>query len=79
MTMFLGDLAVMSELAMVALGLIVWHYGQKEPSRMFKVAAWILILGGLGGSVCSIYYLNKYRLNGEVEHAHCMMSNSHEM
>lgn len=79
MAMFLADLAIMFELAMVAFGLIVWHYGQKEPARMFKLAALILLLGGLGSLVCSIYYLEKYRQNGDLEHAHCMMSSSHEM
>jgi hypothetical protein len=67
---FLGDLAIMFELALIAHSLVVLHQGVRQSATLLRLAGGILILGGAVGAVCSVYYYLQYRGQGAFEEAY---------
>lgn len=64
MAEFLFDLTFMVEVIAVAGGLITLHFARKEKSNLLRLAAWILIVIGVGSAGCSMIYAFKYRGQG---------------
>jgi hypothetical protein len=78
MAQFLGDLAFLGEMALVALGLVLLHRSAKEASALLKVAGVILLLTGIGAATCTSYYWLKYHLQGDFSHAYPVAGTSVE-
>lgn len=73
MAEFLGDIAFMLEVFALATGLLIYHFGIKEKSKLIKLAAVILILAGIFGMVCTGYYWFEYYSQGAFDTAYPVM------
>ena len=69
MAQFLGDIASVLELFAIAGGLVLLHFARKESSALLKVAAIILIVGGILAGACTITYWLHYQASGQFNHA----------
>lgn len=70
MTQFLGGIAGMLEIFAIAAGFILLHLAAKAPpAKLLKVAAIILIVGGIGSGLCTGYYWFKYQRAGHFDRA----------
>ena len=68
MAQFLSDIAGMLEIFAVAAGLLLLHRASKEaPARLMKVAAVVLLLGGVAVGLCTASYWFKYQKAGMFE------------
>lgn len=65
--MFFADIAAMLEVALMGVGLIVFHYGRKENANLLKAAAIFMFTGGLLGLICTVSWTYKYRSMGVFE------------
>ncbi len=75
MAQFLGDLAFLFELFAVAAGLVLLHQARDTAKPGFlRVAAWLLVAGGVGGAACTSYYWLRYQSRGDFDAAHGMTS-----
>ena len=75
MAQFLGDLAFLFELFAVAAGLLILHRAREEAKPgLLRAAAWILLVGGVGGASCTGYYWLRYQTHGHFDGAHAMTS-----
>lgn len=75
MTQFLGDLAFLFELFAVAAGLVLLHRAREAPDAgLLRAAAWLLVVGGVGGAACTGYYWLRYQSRGDFDAAHGMSS-----
>ncbi|HBQ10946.1 MAG: hypothetical protein RLP09_37960 [Sandaracinaceae bacterium] len=75
MAQFLGDLAFLFELFAVAAGLLLLHRARDEAKPgLLRAAAALLLVGGVGGAVCTGYYWLRYQAQGEFGSAHGMTS-----
>ncbi len=80
MSQFLGDVAGMLELFAIAGGLVVLHLAKKEaPAKLLQTAGWLLIVGGVAGTLCTGYYWFKFQAQGDFAHAMPMRSMSGAM
>lgn len=78
MAQFLGDLAFMAELAVVAGGLILLHRARAESSGgLLRLAGYVLVIGGIGAALCTSYYWFKYQGQGDFDRAYPVVT--HEM
>lgn len=65
MTQFNADIAGILEIMAVAAGFVLLHFSKKEaPAPMLKIAALILIIGGLSAGACTAYYWFSYQSAG---------------
>ncbi len=60
MQQFMGDIAAMLEIALIGAGLIVLHFAHKDGAKLLKSAAYIMLVGGILGLLCTTYYWFKY-------------------
>ena len=72
MAEFLGDIAFILEMFAVAAGLILIHLG-KENRKLFSLAGWLLLIVGIGGAVCTVYWMFHYFNMGDFDHAYPQM------
>jgi multisubunit Na+/H+ antiporter MnhB subunit len=68
MAMFLGHIAFLIESFGVAFGLVLLQLG-KENKPLFSRAGWLLIIIGIGGAICTGYYMLDYFWMGHFVHA----------
>ena len=64
MDQFTGDLAAMLEIALIGAGLVVLYYAGKEGSKLMKVGAYVMLIGGILGLICTGYWWFKYHEAG---------------
>lgn len=69
---FLGDMAFILDVALLAAGLIVLHWSEKEKNRLLRGAAWIMILTGALAVICTGYYWLSYYQSGAFEPGNMM-------
>ncbi len=69
---FLGDIAFILEVALLAAGLVLFHRAGKEGSRLLKVTAWIMIVTAVLAVICTSYYWIYYYQAGAFEMYHVM-------
>lgn len=79
MAAFLGSIAFLFSVALLAWGFLVLSRRRAEEGTFTTVAAFILILGGLCGIVCNSYFYAKYYFDDQLDNAYptrTMMSGS---
>lgn len=64
MDQFTGDIAAMLEVALIGMSLVVLHYALKEGSKLMKTGAYIMLIGGILGLICTSYWWFKYHGSG---------------
>jgi len=69
---FLGDIAFIFDVVLLAAGLITYHWAKKEKSQLLKGAAWMMIVTAVLAVICTGYYWMSYYQAGMFE-AHNMM------
>lgn len=72
--MYLMHIAVFVGLLVIAAGIVGLRFAVKERSGHFRLASWILIIGGVGSIGCMGYYGLKYWQAGYFETPFPMMS-----
>lgn len=60
MNQFSGDIAAMLEVALIGMSLVVLHLGTKEGSRLMKAGAYIMLIGGVLGLICTSMFWFTY-------------------
>lgn len=68
MNEFLGDIAAMLEIALIGAGLVVLYYAGKEGSKLMKAGAYVMLIGGVLGLLCTSMYWFKYWDAGYFDH-----------
>ncbi|WP_339864777.1 hypothetical protein [Paremcibacter congregatus] len=69
---FLGDIAFILDVLLLAAGLIVYHWATQEKSQLLKWVAWGMIIIGILAVICTTYYWMSYYQAGVFE-VHNMM------
>ncbi|PHQ60923.1 MAG: hypothetical protein COC03_00830 [Robiginitomaculum sp.] len=64
MLMFVVEITFLMELAVIASGLYFLGKARKDSSKIMKWAGWLLIIGGIGTTLCTWYYFMKYAGQG---------------
>ena len=67
MAVFIGTLSFILCLIMVAVGLILLHHEKKNKGGLLKLAAFILIFGGIVFGINTGYHYTKYHFKGEFD------------
>lgn len=62
--MFIADIAVTLQIALIGLGYVVLHYSGKENSFYMKIGALLMIVGGILGVICTTTGMLKYHAAG---------------
>lgn len=70
MVMFMAHIAVILEIMALAAGLITLHFAVKFHSKLIKTAGILLIVFGVGGYICTVYYAVQYFFMGHYEHSY---------
>src|SRR5262245_21587126 len=70
MAMFLGHIAFMLELAVFAAGLTLWYFGRERTATALRAGGLIAMAGATLSALCTGYYLVRYSVQGEVDHAY---------
>jgi hypothetical protein len=70
MAMFLGHTAFMLELAVFVAGLALWHYGRQGAASALRAGALIAMIGAALGALCTAYYMVRYQVQGDFDHAY---------
>jgi len=65
MDQFTGDIAAMLEVALIGSGLAVLHFAIKEQAKLLKAAAYIMMIGGVVGLLCTSYFWFTYHQVGQ--------------
>ena len=79
MAMFLGHSAFMMELAVFVAGLALWHFGRQGAASALRAGGAIAMVGATLSALCTGYYLIRYQVQGDLDHAYplhaaqCMM------
>lgn len=68
MDQFAGDIAAMLEIALIGAGLVVLYYANKEGSKLMKTGAYIMLIGGILGLLCTGYWWLKYNTAGAFDY-----------
>lgn len=66
---FLGDVAFLLELALVAAGLVLIHVANERSATLLRAAGWILVVGATGTALCTGYFWLHYHQAGDFERA----------
>jgi hypothetical protein len=75
MAAFLGEIAFLAGILVIAAGLLVLHRAAADPRpRLLRIAGVVLLAGGIGTAICTGYYFLKYQIAGELEHPYPMQS-----
>ena len=72
--MYLMHIAIFFGLIVTAAGIAGLRFAAKERSGHFKLASWILIIGGVGSIACMSYFSVKYWHDGYFDTPCPMMS-----
>jgi len=72
MAMFLGHTAFMLELAVFVAGLALWHFGRQGVASALRAGGVIAMVGAALSAVCTGYYLVRYQVQGDLDHAYPM-------
>ena len=72
--MYLMHIAIFLGLIVTAAGIVGLRFAAKERSGHFRLASWILIIGGILSLACMTYYNFKYWQAGYFETPFPMMS-----
>lgn len=72
MAQFLGDIAFLFEMVLVAGGLVLLHRGRQQGAGLLRVASVVLLLAGAGGALCTTYFWFRYHGQGDFDHAYPM-------
>jgi hypothetical protein len=72
MAMFLGEIAFLLSLALIAAGLVLWHQGRQGSAPLLRVSGGLLVAGAVLAMLCTSYSLVRYRVQGELDHAYPM-------
>jgi len=70
MVQFMGDAVFLLEVFLVALGLIVFHFGREHQAMLLRIAGIVLVVGATLTAVCTTYYWMTYAGQGDFTHAH---------
>lgn len=76
MAEFMSDLTFVFELFAIAGGLVLLDRAAASGGGYTRLAGWILVVGGIGTSLCTGYFWLKYHEQGDFDHAyspHMMM------
>jgi len=68
--MFLGHIAFMLELSVFVSGLALWHFGREHTAGALRAGGFIAMVGATLSVLCTGYYLVRYSVQGEVDHAY---------
>lgn len=71
--MYLAHIATFLGLAVLAGGFIALHFARRSPSPQLRTAGLILVIGGILGLSCILYYSLKYLHAGYFESPSAMM------
>lgn len=66
---FLGDLAFLAELGLVAAGLVLLHVGRERSASLLRAAGWLLVIGATATAICTTFFWFRYHRAGEFDHA----------
>lgn len=72
MAQFLGDIAFLFEMVLIAGGLVLLHRGRQEGAGLLRVAAIVLLLAGTAGALCTTYFWFRYHGQGDFDRAYPM-------
>lgn len=72
MVMFLGHIAFILEIFALATGLVLVRLS-KENKGVSSLAGWILVIFGILGVICSLYYMMQYYYLGDFAHGYPQM------
>lgn len=76
MAQFLGDIAFLFEMVLLAGGLVLLHRGRQEGAGLLRVAAIVLLLAGAAGALCTTYFWFRYHGQGDFDRAYPMATAS---
>lgn len=65
--MYFAHIATFMGLAVTAGGFVAFHFARKEQSLPLRIAGLILVMGGILGLSCILYYSLKYWRAGDFE------------
>jgi hypothetical protein len=69
MAMFLGMITFLLALATFAGALVLWHHG-RQGAGLVRAAGAVLGVGAVLTTLCTVYFMVVYRLQGELDHAY---------
>lgn len=69
MAQFLGDIAFLLELGLVASGLVLLHAGRERGASLWRAAGWLLVVGATATALCTSYFWFRYQAAGDFDHA----------
>ena len=69
MAQFMGDIAFLLELGLVAAGLVLLHAGRQRSAALLRTAGWLLIVGATATALCTTYFWFHYHGAGSFDHA----------
>ena len=69
MAQFMGDIAFLLELGLVAAGLVLLWIGRLRSAGLLRAAGWILVVGATATAICTTYFWFRYHQAGEFDHA----------
>lgn len=72
MAQFLGDIAFLLEMVLVAGGLVLLHRSRQEGAGLLRAAALVLLLAGAGTAICTSYFWFHYHGQADFDHAYPM-------
>ncbi len=69
MAQFLGDIAFLLELALVAAGLLLLQVARERSAPLLRGAGWLLVVGAIGTALCTGYFWFRYYQIGDFDRA----------
>lgn len=69
MILFLGDIAFILETLVFGIGLVIWHWGSREKSKMLLFAGRVLAVVAVLTMICTSYYYVCYWQDGAFSHS----------
>jgi len=66
---FMGDIAFLLELGLVAAGLVLLHAGRERSAALLRAAGWILVVGATATALCTGYFWFHYNASGDFKQA----------
>lgn len=70
MAQFLGDIAFLLEMALLALGLVLLDRAAKERAGLVRLAGIVLVTTGILGALCTGYFWFRYYGQGSFDRAY---------
>ncbi len=69
MAQFMGDVAFLLELALVAAGLVLLQLGRERSGGLLRAAGWVLVVGASATALCTAYFWFRYHQAGDFDRA----------